>query len=78
MVSFLRMSSVPASASSGTAALDWRALRATVERGMLRAQAARKGRLRRMEDLARNGRPPASHNGKPAGQTGRETSAFRS
>jgi ATP-dependent helicase HrpA len=43
-----------------TTAIDWRALRASVERGMLRDRAALLGRLRRLDDLARNGRASAT------------------
>jgi hypothetical protein len=48
------------SISADTTAFDWRALRASVERGMLRDRAALVGRLRRLEELARNGRAPAA------------------
>ena len=48
------------SISPDTTAYDWRALRASAEHGMLRDRAALVGRLRRLEELARNGRAPAA------------------
>ena len=47
------MSSSPIHPESSAAAIDWGALRASVERGMLRERAALRGRLRRLEQTVR-------------------------
>jgi ATP-dependent helicase HrpA len=54
------MSSSPPPPESAAAIVDWRALRASVERGMLRERAALRGRLRRLEEAARSGKSVTS------------------
>src|SRR4051794_10715778 len=45
----------PASPEFSPAMVDWRALRACVERGMLRERAALRNRIKRLEELSRRG-----------------------
>ncbi len=49
------MSSVPPLPDSAVPVLDWRALRASVERGMLRERASLRGRMKRLEQVSRGG-----------------------
>ena len=53
---FFRMSSIPSLPDSSAAVVDWQALRASVERGMLRERASLRGRMRRLEDASRGGK----------------------
>ena len=66
LVSFalFRMSSIPASPDSSASAVNWRALRASVERGMLRERASLRGRMRRLEDASRSGKDVSAEIGK--------------
>ena len=50
------MSSNPAPADSSIPVFDWRAVRACVERGMLRERHALRGRIRRLEEASRSGK----------------------
>ncbi|HVY06203.1 MAG TPA: ATP-dependent RNA helicase HrpA [Burkholderiales bacterium] len=52
------MSSAPTSPENSS--IDWRSLRATVERGMLQNRASLRGRLRRLEEAARGGKDVAA------------------
>src|SRR3954471_19352204 len=45
----------PVSPEFSSAMVDWRALRACVERGMLRERAALRNRIKRLEELSRRG-----------------------
>ena len=59
-----RMSSIPLPPDSSARAVDWRALRASVERGMLRERASLRGRMRRLEDASRSGKDLSAEIGK--------------
>src|SRR5258708_27726140 len=50
------MSSIPTPQDSSAPAVDWRELRACIERGMLRERGSLRGRVRRLEDASRNGK----------------------
>ena len=50
------MSSTPVLPDYSAPAVDWRALRAAVERGMLRERASLRGRMKRLEDATRGGK----------------------
>jgi len=58
------MSSIPIPPKSSASAVDWRALRASVERGMLRERASLRGRMRRLEDASRGGKDVSAEIGK--------------
>jgi ATP-dependent helicase HrpA len=58
------MSSIPLPPASPVAAADWRALRALVERGMLRERGSLRGRMKKLEDAARGGQDVAAQIGK--------------
>ena len=59
-----RMSSIPAPPNSSDSAVNWRALRASVERGMLRERASLRGRMKRLEDASRGGNDKSAEIGK--------------
>src|SRR5258708_9357571 len=50
------MSSIPTPQDSSAPAVDWRELRACIERGMVRERGSLRGRVRRLEDASRNGK----------------------
>ncbi len=58
------MSSNPAFPEPSAPGVDWRALRARVERGMLRDRGALRSRMRRLEQASRSGKPVAGEIGK--------------
>ncbi|MEO8006998.1 MAG: ATP-dependent RNA helicase HrpA, partial [Betaproteobacteria bacterium] len=61
------MSSIPAPPDSSAAGVDWRALRAAIERGMLRERASLRGRMRRLEGASRGGKDVSAEFGKLLG-----------
>jgi len=60
----LRMSSIPVPPDSTVPIVDWRALRASIERGMLRERGSLRGRMKRLEDASRGGKDISAEIGK--------------
>ena len=58
------MSSIPVPPNSTRAAVDWRALRACVARGMLRERGSLHGRMKRLEEASRGGKDVSAEIGK--------------
>jgi len=58
------MSSIPAPPDSTVPIIDWRALRASIERGMLRERGSLRGRMKRLEDASRGGKDISAEIGK--------------
>jgi ATP-dependent helicase HrpA len=53
--------------SSSTAAIDWRGLRASIDRGMLRERGSLRGRVKRLEEASRGGKDVSAEIGKLLG-----------
>jgi ATP-dependent helicase HrpA len=58
------MVATPAPPDSSAPTVDWRALSACVERGMLRERGSMRGRMKRLEDVARSGKDISAEIGK--------------
>ena len=58
------MSSIPAPPDSTVPTVDWRALRASIERGMLRERGSLRGRMKRLEEASRGGKDVSAEIGK--------------
>ena len=58
------MSSIPARPDSTVPTVDWRALRASIERGMLRERGSLRGRMKRLEEASRGGKDMSAEIGK--------------
>src|SRR5260221_6192015 len=68
------MSSIPPPPDSTVPNVDWRALRASVERGMLRERASMRGRMERLEEASGGGKDVSAEIGKLLADTQRSES----